>query len=113
MRKLGGWNRFLDHLAKRERPLSPLAVALWCWLWRCERKGLARATERRLANRFHVGRSTIRARLRELMEAGFLTVVRRGKRNRTPTIYRIRPQVTGSEIDPLQGLKSTHEHTTT
>ena len=91
MRKLFGWNRFLDALANREPRLHPVAVALWCWLWRCERKGHARASERKLAARFGVCRDNIRSRLDELTEAGFLTVARRGVHGKTSTIYRIRP----------------------
>lgn len=91
VRKLAGWNRFLDALAGREPRLSPLAVAVWCWLWRCERDGLARTSERKLAERFGVGRATVRRRLAELRAAGLLAVARRGTHNRTATVYRVRP----------------------
>lgn len=91
VRKLLGWNRFLDALTRREPRLHPLAVALWCWLWRCERKGFARTSERKLAERFGVGRSTVRARLADLRAAGFLAVARRGTFTRSATVYRVRP----------------------
>jgi hypothetical protein len=90
MRKLLGWNRFLDRLMHHEHRLHPLAVAVWCWLWRCERKGFARASERKLANRFGVDRKTVRARLDELNAAGFLSVARRGVHGRRATVYRVR-----------------------
>lgn len=91
VRKLFGWNRFLDGLRDREPKLHPLAVAIWAWLWRCERDGRARASERRLAERFGVGRGSIRARVRELLDGGFLSVVRWGVHGRSPTVYRVRP----------------------
>ena len=91
VRKVLGWNRFLDALARREPRLHPLAVALWCWLWKCERQGFARTSERKLAERFGVGRGSVRARVRELTAAGFLSVARLGKHNRSSTIYRVRP----------------------
>ena len=120
--KLLGWNRFLDNLTNLEPRLTPLAVAVWCWLWRCEKEGLARTSERKLAERLGVGRTAIRSRLRELEDTGFLELIRRGKHNHCATVFRVhfRPvtgsknrPVTGSEIDPLPGLKSPHEHSTT
>ncbi|OWK35543.1 GntR family transcriptional regulator [Fimbriiglobus ruber] len=91
LRKLAGWNRFLDGLAGREPRLHPLAVAVWCWLWKCERDGSALASERRLAERFGVGRDNLRARLRELLDEGFLVVIQKGVHGRSATEYRVRP----------------------
>jgi len=89
--KLLAWNRFLDGLRDHEPRLHPLAVALMCWLLRCAKDGKARASERRLADRFGVGRDTIRRHLRTLADAGFLAVARRGVHGRSATVYRIRP----------------------
>lgn len=100
--KIEGWNRFLDDLPKREPQLSPLAVAIWCWLWRCEQNGEAKTSERMLAMRFDVGRTTIRSKLRELENAGFLELKHRGMRDHSATIYWVRP------APNEQGLKSTH-----
>lgn len=118
VRKLFGWNKFLDGLAGREPRLHPLAVAVWCWLWRCEKDGRARATERKLAERFGVERKTVRRHLRTLTDAGFLAVARRGVHGRSATVYRIRPtpkkstptadpdvKPRGVEMTPLQGSK--------
>ena len=91
VRKLFGWNRVLDGLRDREPKLHPLAVAVWCWLWRCEKDGRARTSERKLAERFGVGRGSVRARVRELLDAGFLAVARRGVHGRSATVYRVRP----------------------
>jgi hypothetical protein len=102
VRKLFGWNRFLDGLKDREPKLTPLAVALWCWLWRCAKDGHARATENRLGLRFGVCRNTIRKKLRELEQAGFLSTIRKGKKLRSPTVYRVRPM-------PRTGSKSEHD----
>lgn len=91
VRKLFGWNKFLDALAGREPKLHPLAVAIWCWLWRCEKDGRARTSERKLAERFGVCRDNVRARLDELLAAGFLAVARRGVHGKSATVYRVRP----------------------
>ena len=104
VRKISGFNRFLDRLPNGA---SPLAALVWCWLWRRESGGLARTSERKLAERFGVGRTAIRSRLRELEGAGYLSVVERGSWNRTPTVYKVRPDprpgATGSKIAPLTG----------
>ena len=114
VRKLKGWNQFMDGLVEQKPRLTPLAVALWCWLWKCENDGFARTSERKLSDRFGIGRTAIRARLRELIEAGFLSLARRGTWTRSTTVYRVRPiprrpgkteLPTGSEIDPLPGPK--------
>ena len=114
VRKVFGWNKFLDGLADREPRLHPLAVAVWCWLWKCEKDGLARATERKLAERFGVARKTVRRHLRTLTEVGFLAVVEVGRRDHSPTVYRVRPvpkkpNSTDAEpdanLDPDEGSK--------
>lgn len=91
VRKVFGWNKFLDGLAERGPRLHPLAVAVWCWLWRCEKDGRARASERKLGERFGVERKTVRRHLRTLTDAGFLTLLRRGVHGRSATVYRVRP----------------------
>ena len=66
-------------------------MAIWCWLWRCEKDGRARTSERKLAERFGVCRDNVRARLDELLAAGFLAVARRGVHGKSATVYRVRP----------------------
>ena len=114
VKKLFGWNKFLDGLRDREPKLHPLAVAVWCWLWRCEKDGRARASERKLAERFGVERKTVRRHLRALTAAGFLAVVEVGRRDHSPTVYRVRPvpkKPTSTDAEPdaaldaEQGLK--------
>ena len=89
--KILGYNRFLDGLTKRKPRLRPLSVALWCWLWKCERKGVARCTLAKLADRFAVSRSTVHRHLAKLRDAGFLKMLRPGKPGKTASVYRIRP----------------------
>ena len=106
--KMFGYNRFLDALAKREPRFSTLAVALWCWLWRCEKDGRALTSERRLEDRFGVSRKTIRKALRALEEAGFLRRVRKGQWNRKATVYRVCPTASKrGKIDPASGVTVT------
>lgn len=90
VKKLFAANRFADGLMKHEPRLSPLAVAVWFWLWRCERKGLSRCSVVKLANRFGVSRRTVQRALCELRERGFIRLVRRGRPPRTPSVYRLR-----------------------
>ncbi|VTR91690.1 : HTH_36 [Gemmata massiliana] len=88
--KVLGYRRFFDGLPGLAPRLSPGAVALWCWLWTCERKGRSRYSVRKLATRFGAGLTTIVNRLKELREAGFIRVVRRGRTGQTCTVVRIR-----------------------
>jgi len=90
VRKVFGYRRFLDALANLNLRLSPGAVALWCWLWTCERKGYARCSVRKLANRFRVHSSTATRGLAELRAAGFVRVVRRGRAGVSPSVVRAR-----------------------
>ena len=90
VRKVKGYRIFFEGLEAREPRLSPLAVAVWCWLWTCESEGEARTTERPLEKRFGSTRKTIRSRLRELEAAGYLELRSRGRMGRTPTVYRVR-----------------------
>jgi hypothetical protein len=89
--KLTGYRRFFEMLPTLDPRLSPGAVALWCWLWTSERKGLARCSVRKLANRFGGNLTSTVNRMKELREAGFIRVVRQGKSGQTCTVVRIRP----------------------
>ncbi len=89
--KLLGYRQFLDALPDLKPRLSAGAVATWCWLWTCERKGLSRCTVRKLAKRFDNGKSTAERWLAELREAGFIRIVRRGRTGTTPSVVRVRP----------------------
>ena len=89
--KVLGYRRFFDGLPALDPRLSPGAVAVWCWLWTCERKGLSRCSVRKLATRFGSGLTTTVRRLKELRESGFIRTVRRGRTGRTCTVVRIRP----------------------
>lgn len=82
-------NRFYDRLAALNPRLPPMAVAVWGWLWRCERDGLARTSVAKLADRFGTSGRTIRRALAELRGRGFLAVARRGRPGRA-TVYRVR-----------------------
>lgn len=112
--KLLGFRHFFETAAKLDPRLHPLAVAIWAWLWTCAKDGRVRTSERRLAVRFGVGRNSIRSRLRDLERIGFLELIRKGKRNQSATIYKVRPKPkTGSETDPQEGLRQTHEYSST
>jgi hypothetical protein len=90
VRKVLGYSRFFAVLPALEPRLSAGAVAVWCWLWTCERKGFARVTVRRLASRFRVGQGTAARWLAELDSAGLMRVVRRGRPNRSASVVRVR-----------------------
>ncbi|QEL19129.1 helix-turn-helix domain-containing protein [Limnoglobus roseus] len=87
VRKNLGYRQFI----KSATPCHPLAVAIWCWLWTCERKGLCRTSTRRLAKRFKVSTNTVTARLKELRTAGYLRRKRRGEMGKSASVYRIFP----------------------
>ncbi len=88
--KLLGYRRFFEAMPTLATRLSPGAAALWCWLWTCERKGLARCSVRTLAKRFGSGLTSIVNRLKELRTAGFVRIVRRGRTGSTCTVVRVR-----------------------
>jgi DNA-binding transcriptional ArsR family regulator len=88
--RVRGYRQFFEAVAALDPPLSPGAVAVWCWLWTCTRKGQAKYTVRRLAERFGVVPSTVSRWVGELTNAGFVETVRRGKPGRSATIVRVR-----------------------
>jgi DNA-binding transcriptional ArsR family regulator len=86
--RVTGQRQFFE--AATELELSAGAIAVWCWLWTCTRKGQAKYTVRRLAERFGVVPSTVSRWVGELTNAGFVETVRRGKPGRSATIVRVR-----------------------
>jgi hypothetical protein len=108
VKKVKGYRIFFEELEAREPRLSPLAVAVWCWLWTCGSGGLCPTSERRLEKRFGSTRKTIRSRLRELEAAGYLELRSRGEKGRTSTVYRVRfrPVERGRD-DPSTGGETT------
>ena len=89
--KVLGYRQFFDGLPALDPRLSAGAVAIWCWLWTCERKGLARYSVRKVARRFGSGLTTAQGRLNELREGGFIKTVRRGRTGKSCTVVRIWP----------------------
>lgn len=87
--KLRGWNQFFETTEALDPRLPPLAVAVWCWLWKCEWNGVATTSERKLEERFGTTRKTVRVALRALEQAGFLELRSCGKWNRSATVYRV------------------------
>jgi hypothetical protein len=90
VRRVLGYRQFFNAAAALDEPLSVGAVAVWCWLWTCERKGCAKLTTRKLAQRFGVNQSTATRWTVELARVGFIKLVRRGRPNRSATIVRVR-----------------------
>lgn len=87
--KVLGYRQFFDALPALDPPLSAGAVALWCWLWTCERKGEARCSARKLGARFRVDHSTAARWLVELTGAGFVRVVSAGRVGQSPSVVRV------------------------
>jgi len=88
--RVRGYRQFFEAVAALDPPLSPGAVAVWVWLWTCERKGRAKFTTRKLAQRFGVDQSTATRWTGELARVGLIEMVRRGKPGRSATIVRVR-----------------------
>jgi len=84
-----GYRRFFAAVAALDEPLSVGAIATWCWLWSCERKGRARLSVRRLAQRFGVNKSSTQRWVDELEHAGLLQVIRRGRHGRSATVVAV------------------------
>lgn len=97
--KILGYRRFFTAIEKLDPPLSPGSIALWCWLWTCERKGVARCTIRRVAKRFRFSVSTAQRRLDELKQAGFVRTVRKGKPNRSASLLRVRCSIKRQSVE--------------
>jgi len=90
VRRVLGYRQLFNAVAALDEPLSVGAVAVWCWLWTCERKGRAKFTTRKLAQRFGVDQSTATRWTGELARVGLIEMVRRGKPGRSATIVRVR-----------------------
>jgi hypothetical protein len=89
VQKLMGYRRFLDTLPVLAEPLSPGAVSVWCWLWTCEREGMARCSVRKLAARFRCSTSTASRWLTELRAARFVRVKRKGRAAQYASVLRV------------------------
>jgi hypothetical protein len=92
VQKVVGYRRFFDALPILATPLSPGAVSLWCWLWTCERDGLARCSVRKLATRFRCSSSTASRWLSELRSAWLMSVKRKGRTGRHASVLRVYPR---------------------
>ena len=88
--KIRGYSRFFEALTTLTPRLSPGSVAVWCWLWTCERDGTALTSSRRLAERFRVSRATASRWLGELVQAGLVEYARRGRTGTSPSVVRVK-----------------------
>jgi len=86
VRRVLGYRQFFNAVAALDEPLSVGAIVVWCWLWTCERKGRARLSVRRLAQRFGVNKSSTQRWVDELERAGLVQVIRRGRHGRSATV---------------------------
>jgi len=89
VRRMVGYRRFFDTVTKLKSPLSPGAIAAWCWLWTCERKGRARLSVRRLAKRFSASKSSAQRWLAELERAGLIRTIRSGRYEHSATVVAV------------------------
>jgi hypothetical protein len=89
VRRVVGYRQFFNAVAALDKPLSVGAVAVWVWLWTCERKGRARLSVRRLAQRFRVNKSSTQRWVDELEHAGLIQVIRRGRHGRSATVVAV------------------------
>jgi AraC-like DNA-binding protein len=89
VRRVLGYRQFFNAVAALDPPLSPGAIVVWCWLWTCERKGRARLSVRRLAQRFGVNKSSTQRWVDELEHAGLIQVIRRGRHGRSATVVAV------------------------
>jgi DNA-binding transcriptional ArsR family regulator len=89
--RFGVLNQFVDQTIRR---IDVAAVLVWIVLFRDTKPdGLARASQKNIAER--IGRSvrTVYEAVRQLERAGLVTVVRRGRLNGGVSVYRVRPLI--------------------
>ena len=89
VRRVLGYRQFFNAVAALDEPLSVGAIVVWCWLWTCKRKGRARLSVRRLAQRFGVNKSSTQRWVDELEHAGLIQVIRRGRHGRSATVVAV------------------------
>ena len=81
-------NEFIDFTMAK---LTPAARSVWLILWRDTKpNGQARTGQKDLARRAGVSDRTVRDALSELVEAGLVKVVRKGRVGIGPSTYRVR-----------------------
>ncbi|OWK44029.1 helix-turn-helix domain-containing protein [Fimbriiglobus ruber] len=81
-------NGFVDESMAK---LSRSAVTVWLILWRDTKSdGLARTGQTDLGRRAGVTDRTVRSALAELIGAGLVKIVRKGRLGTGPTTYRVR-----------------------
>jgi len=85
--KILALNQFLDRTA---RELHPSAALVWVLLLRDERSGTARTAVSDLARRAGVSERTVKRHLSALKACGLLEVVKAGKPDAGPTVYKLR-----------------------
>lgn len=87
--RFGVLNRFVDLTLRR---IGPTPAAVWLVLFRDTKPdGTARTGQEDIAKRIGKSVRTVYDALRRLEKLGLLIVVRRGRVNTGPTVYRVRP----------------------
>lgn len=73
------------------RSLGRAEIAVWLLLWRDTKDGVARTSQKDLAQRAGVSERTARRAVQRLCRAGLLTIVHQGGVRRGPSTYRVDP----------------------
>ncbi len=79
--------RFVDH---RMRHVSPGAACVWIVLFRNSRGSIAQIGIDQMAGIIGLSHSTVRRKVRELIDAGYVQILSRGRPNVGPTRYLVR-----------------------
>jgi hypothetical protein len=95
--------RFFNEATGPERPLSPLAMAVWCWLMAHERYDQATAGYELIKRVWGLNNTGVHAVLTELQAGGYLEVRDKGRRGERCTTYRLLPQLSAEDQAMLDG----------
>ncbi len=87
--RFAAMNAFLDFTAQH---LGRAEVLTWLSLWRdVKRDGVAATSQADIARRIGTHRGTVKRAIVKLVDAGLLTVARRGSLRRGASAYRVHP----------------------
>lgn len=84
------WTKFCRFVDHGMRQVSPAATCVWFVLFRNSHDSIAQIGIDQMAGIIGLSHSTVRRKLRELIDAGYVQILSRGRLNVGPTRYLVR-----------------------